>query len=174
MRAFVAVPVPRGDTRDFGVDAPDHLTLRFLGEIDPPTSEGLIRRLTPVVAAAPPFEFVLEGVGAFPSTARPRVVWRGVTRGAEELGGLAQSVRDAVELAGVPADPAPFIPHVTLFRVRSPRERERATRMLTPGALVPPAQVVPVESVHLVESELTPAGARHRSRALFPLAGTRP
>ncbi|MCI4372352.1 MAG: RNA 2',3'-cyclic phosphodiesterase [Thermoplasmata archaeon] len=173
MRAFVAVEVP--PTLDAEIEparsAPDHLTLRFLGDVDERTIEELIRVLAPSVASFAPFEFVLEGVGAFPSTDRPRVVWRGVSRGEAELRSLALGVRTAIRSAGGGDDPAPFVPHVTLFRVRSPRDRERAARLFAANASIPPPTVVPVRSVEFVESELTSAGARHRTRASFPLLG---
>ncbi|MGA8536845.1 MAG: RNA 2',3'-cyclic phosphodiesterase [Thermoplasmata archaeon] len=176
VRAFVAVEVPRGEIAEPGdsPSAPDHLTLRFLGDIDEPAADELMQTLALAVARVPPFEFVLEGVGAFPSRARPRVVWRGVTRGEGELQALARVVRDAIGPAGGPEDRSPFVPHVTLFRVRSPRDRERAARLLAPNAPVPPSTVVPVAAVHFVESQLTSTGARHRTRARFPLAGTDP
>jgi RNA 2',3'-cyclic 3'-phosphodiesterase len=166
VRAFVAVEVPREGR-------PDHLTLRFLGEIDPPRADKLMRALLPAVRRVVPFEFVLEGVGAFPSRDRPRVVWRGVSRGEAELRALAGVVRETIVRAGMVDDPAPFVPHVTLFRVRSPRDRERAAHLLAPNASVPAPTVVPVTSVQFVESQLTAAGAVHRALARFPLEGAR-
>ena len=176
MRAFVAVEVPSGagDPGGVATPAPDHRTLRFLGEIDEPTAEALLRSLGPAVARVPAFEFVLEGVGAFPSADRPRVVWRGVSRGEAELRALARVVRETVDASGAVRDPAPFVPHVTLFRVRSPRDRERAARLLAPGASLPPPTPVGVDSVQFVESQLTRTGAIHRTRARFHLEGTPP
>lgn len=175
MRAFVAVAVPKGEGAEAGGAhaAPDHghLTLRYLGEIDEPTVGDLMRALPPAVARVAPFEFVLEGVGAFPSAERPRVVWRGVSRGAGELRALAGVVRETVASMGMPEDPAPFVPHVTLFRVRSIRDLERAARRLAPNAPpIPPTEVL-ATSVHFVESQLTSSGASHRTLARFPLAG---
>ena len=176
MRAFVAVEVPRGEVADprDPRSATEHLTLRFLGEIDEPTAGNLVRALAPAVGPVAPFEFVLEGVDAFPSPERPRVVWRGVTRGAVELRSLARVVREAVESAGLVDDPSPFVPHVTLFRVRSPRDRERAARLLGPDAVVPSPTPVAVTTVDLIESRLTSAGAIHRTLARFPLSGPDP
>lgn len=176
MRAFVAVEVPREGRSGSGTSAsaPDHLTLCFLGEIDELRAGDLIRTLAPAVARVAAFDFVLEGVGAFPSRDRPRVVWRGVSRGEGELCGLARVVREAVASVGLAEDTAPFLPHVTLFRVRSPRDRERAARLLSSPTLAPPPTTVSVTSVTFVESELTSSGAIHRTRARFPLAGTFP
>jgi RNA 2',3'-cyclic 3'-phosphodiesterase len=176
VRAFVAVIVP-GAPPSEGVPryaAADHLTLQFLGEVDDVRVDALARALGPALARAPPFDFALEGLGAFPTAGRPRVVWRGVSRGASELDALARTVRDTVESVGIAPDRSPFVPHVTLFRVRTPRDRERADRLLRSGDGVPPPQVVAVTAVELVESRLEPAGAVHRTFARFPLGGTGP
>jgi len=174
VRAFVAVTVPEGPTETpfSSIAATGHLTLRFLGDVPEATVEALSRTLAPAVARSAPFEFVVQGLGAFPGIDRPRVVWRGVTRGASELAALARVVREAVESVGVAPDRAPFVPHVTLFRVRSSRDRARAAELLRSGDGGRPPEVVRVTSVELVESRLEPAGAIHRTVATFPLAGS--
>ena len=66
-----------------------HLTLRFLGPtLDErrPAVEAAIRT---AAARARPFPIRIAGGGAFPSPARPRVLWLGVTGGAEQLAALA-------------------------------------------------------------------------------------
>lgn len=173
MRAFVAVEVPRGEDGETGasLSVPDHLTLCFLGDIDQPRADELMQELAPAVACLPPFEFVLAGIGAFPSRDRPRVVWRGVTRGEGELQALARVVRATIRSVEGTVEASAFVPHVTLFRVRSSRDRERAARLLAPNASLPPPKIVLVTSVQLVESQLSSAGAWHRTLARFPLAG---
>jgi RNA 2',3'-cyclic 3'-phosphodiesterase len=171
VRAFLAVEVrpasiPPDEDRP---EAPSHVTLRFLGEVDDAVVVNLTRALGPVVGSQPAFEFVLEGVGAFPSHERPRVVWRGVGRGREELTALARAVRVGAVAAGLRDDPVPFVPHVTLFRVRSARDRARAADLLESGAPELPPLPVSVSEVHLKESRLTAAGAIHRTVARFPL-----
>jgi RNA 2',3'-cyclic 3'-phosphodiesterase len=173
VRAFIAVEIPRVSPvgPSGGSPPPDHLTLRFLGDIEERTANDVIRALGPFVVAVPRFEIVVEGIGAFPSEHRPRVVWRGVTQGSAELQHLAHVVRAAVESAGVAPDPTPFVPHVTLFRVRSPRDLERANRLLRSEEIAPPSTIVPVGSVEFVESQLLPRGAVHRTRASVALGG---
>jgi RNA 2',3'-cyclic 3'-phosphodiesterase len=174
MRAFVAVEIPNAPALGERRSAPEHLTLRFLEEVAAPTVDRLIASLGPAVARVPPFVCVLDGVGAFPSRARPRVVWRGVATGAAELEVLAGAVRAAVVAAGLPDDPRPFVPHVTLFRVRSGPDRDAAERLLSGAVAAPPPQPVPVDHVALVESRLTPPGAVHHVLRRFPLGGGPP
>lgn len=170
VRAFVAVPVAgaRNDAR--APRSVDHLTLYFFGAINPDLVPRLEEALRRVVASRPKFEFVLEGVGAFPSRERPRVVWRGVAEGQETLAQLALAVRGAADAAGAPGDSAPFSAHLTLFRVRSARDLERARDLLDGRTPAPPPTRIPVTEVVLVESRLYPTGPEHRVLARFPLA----
>lgn len=171
MREFVAV--------DAGHDpdhpgAPEHLTLRFLGEVDPARNDRLGSVLAPVAARHAPFTLRLEGVGAFPRPERPRVVWVGVTAGREPLLALARDVRAALEpeVGGVAEA---FVPHLTVLRVRSAADRSAAVDLLS-GARPPPApRDVRIDRFLLKESVLGPRGATHRILAEFPLtAADRP
>lgn len=168
MRAFVAVEVPSADPRGVG-QAPDHLTLRFLGEVAPERTATIVARLEGVAARFSPFEVRIEGIGAFPSVTSPRVVWLGVGRGREALEALGIAVRLA--LAGEGDTPAEerFVPHLTWFRVRSSEERRAALDALAGRRPVPPPRDVRVEAFVLKESRLGGGGAVHRTLATFPL-----
>ena len=171
MRAFVAVeiPPPPGETRQG--PAPAHLTLLFLGEIPRERAGPIAEALAPVGAARAPFHATLEGVGAFPSPDRPRVVWMGITEGSAELVALASEVRTALGSEGDPTRRETFAPHLTLFRVRSATDRRRAVELLT-GTVPPPApRRFRVGEFVLKESELSARGATHRTVAVFPLRG---
>jgi RNA 2',3'-cyclic 3'-phosphodiesterase len=171
VRAFVAVP---WEGAAFGSapprPAPEHLTLHFLGEIAVELVPGLVTQLRAAVGGRPAFDLTVEGIGAFPSRERPRVVWRGIGAGRDELVRLAEEVRRADVAAGAPGDPRPFAPHLTLFRVRSPADAARARELLDGRALLPPPERVRVREVHLLESLLRPGGAVHHVLERFPLA----
>jgi 2'-5' RNA ligase len=62
-----------------------------------------------------------------------------------------------------------FVPHLTLFRVRSPGQRRRAGALLAGAEPAPPPRRVAVREVHLKESTLAPGGAQHRTLARFAL-----
>ncbi len=127
-----------------------------------------------MAARCPPFSVRLEGVGAFPSAARPRVVWMGVTVGRAELSALAREVREALAVEfGVEREE--FVPHLTLFRVRSARDRAAAEELLDGRRPPPSSREVRVDELLLKESLLGPGGAVHRTLAAFPLgAPSRP
>ena len=170
MRLFVALEVEQsGGVTDA---APTHLTLRFLGEVTPERIDAISEAIEGAIRGLGPYDLILEGVGAFPSPARPRVVWVGATRGSAETMEIARRISSAFERIGFPADREGFVPHVTLFRVRSEGQRRRALALLSGQEPPPPPRTVRVREVVLKESTLTPGGAFHRTVRTYPLAGT--
>lgn len=166
VREFVAVEVGGGDRQ--GTAAPSHLTLRFLGEVPPERNPSIVVRLREVADGTLPFALRLEGVGAFPSRERPRVVWVGVTAGREELVTLAGRVGAALEPLFGPA-PEPFVPHLTLFRVRSAGDRRAADELLRGDRPAPPPREMRIDALLLKESVLGRTGAVHRTVEALPL-----
>jgi len=164
VRLFVAVDVGAVDAA-----APAHLTLAFLGEVDPAELPRLADALAPLGADERPFALALEGVGAFPSADRPRVVYRAVTDGRVELERLAGRVRAALDAAGIAYDPTPFHPHATLFRVRGPVDRRRAAALLGGSIPAPSAERGRVDAFRLKESVRSGGGVVHRTVTTFPL-----
>jgi len=172
MRAFVAVEVPPPSSDARQAPAPEHLTLLFLGEIPRERVELITAALSPVGMNTAPFDLTLEGVGAFPSPERPRVVWTGATEGIDELVRLANLVRAALAHEGDPSRrETSFVPHLTLFRVRSPNDVRRARELLAGRTPPPASRRFRVAEFVLKESEISSRGATHRTVRTFPLTG---
>jgi RNA 2',3'-cyclic 3'-phosphodiesterase len=172
VRAFLAIDTgrPRSPGSDpVGGDAPAHLTLRFFGEVGPEVVDRVIAAVPGAAREVEPFDLALGGVGAFPSPDRPRVVWLGITEGNVEVRKLARSVDEHLAAVGLPAGSGEFVPHVTLLRVRTPRDRDRARALLDGAIAVPMAPAVRVAEVLLKASTLTPRGPEHRVVRSFAL-----
>jgi RNA 2',3'-cyclic 3'-phosphodiesterase len=172
VRLFVALPVdaPAPSLSPAGAKASSHLTLRFLGELSPDRVPSIAEALLRVAQETLSFDLVLEGVGAFPSRSNPRVVWVGATTGREEVRDLADRISRALAAAGVTVEHEPLVPHLTLFRVRSPELRRQALELLSGSVAPPPPKRFEVREFVLMESTLTPHGALHRALVVFPLA----
>lgn len=169
MRAFVAVdvpPLPIGGGG--GPAAPAHLTLLFFADLPEPRVAPFAEAARGIALAHPVFELRLSGVGAFPSPERPRVVWVGIDRGAEALGAVHAELREAAEALGLGTDDRPFVPHLTLFRVRGRRDADRASELLRRHAATV-FDAAPVRELVLKSSQLTDRGATHRVVDRFPL-----
>jgi RNA 2',3'-cyclic 3'-phosphodiesterase len=160
MRAFVAIEVPALARADAVSAAPEHLTLAFLGELADEAIPQVREALRTAAGSSPAFALTLEGAGAFPSGARPRIVYQPVVEGAEEVRRLAARLRKALDERGIRFDPKPFVPHVTVLRVRGPQDEHRARELLSDPARLPRRSTV-VHEVLLRSSELRPGGAAH-------------
>ena len=93
-----------------------HLTLKFLGDVSSANLESLQKTIQVECENYPPFEVSIGGVGAFPSSHRPRVIWVGVTA-PEVLPALQHGLENCVSRLGYPPEERPFSPHLTLGRV---------------------------------------------------------
>jgi 2'-5' RNA ligase len=110
----------------------------------------------------------LKGVGAFPSSERPRVVWAGIQKGIEELKVLQQRVYKITVPLGFVAETRPFSPHVTLGRVKYVPKGGTLTRVLDLFSENYEAQCC-INTVHLVKSELKSSGPIYTTLATFPV-----
>ena len=95
-----------------------HLTLKFLGQIDNQQIPLVCQAVKQAVAPYDPFELELKGLGAFPHLERPRVLWVGVGRGAEQLKKLQHDVEQKLAQLGYPKEARPYQPHLTIGRVK--------------------------------------------------------
>lgn len=82
-----------------------HMTLAFIGEWQENVSS-----ILPEVTQ--PFYVTLSHIGVFPEA---KVLWAGF-RNSEALNRLAERVRHQLTGKGIPFDPKPFVPHITLVR----------------------------------------------------------
>lgn len=115
LQAQLAGEVPEGR---WSVALPFHITLAFLGDVDNTDLNAFCRAAAEAAAPVGRFELKLQGIGAFPNPARPRVVWAGVGgAGLGALGELHATLVAAVARMNYPADTrSAFLPHVTLGR----------------------------------------------------------
>jgi RNA 2',3'-cyclic 3'-phosphodiesterase len=187
-RTFIAVPVP--DALGLKLErlqsllAPDvpgarwattrpfHLTLAFLGDVAHADLNDVCRATAGAASAVGPFSLRLEGLGAFPDPARPRVAWVGaVGPGLGPLGILQQAVAGAIRDAGHPPEDDRFHPHVTLGRLKVVRGRPsdltplvKHYRTWSPGSF-------DVAEAVVYSSTLTPDGPAYAPLARAPLRG---
>src|SRR5919108_2776554 len=73
-----------------------HVTLKFLGQVREARAAELVAALAQATSGFASFEASVEGLGAFPTPLRPRVIWAGVGRGADALVELAGRVDGAL------------------------------------------------------------------------------
>lgn len=186
MRAFIAVELPtdirralahlqsqlaqaRADVK-WTEEENLHVTMRFLGEITESQRQGIEEKLRSVASHHHVTAVQLTGVGAFPSIASPRIVWVGIGEGKDTLTTIAGEIEQGVVSLGFPKADHPFGAHVTLGRVRSPKNRAQLVETMRQAAWESPE---PFTATHLTlfQSTLTASGARYTILARFPLKG---
>jgi len=96
-----------------------HLTVLFLGAVEPERVPVVAERLAGVAASAARFQTALTSFGAFPPRGAARVLWVGLRDDDGRLAGLAAAAKDALRDLVVTED-RPFRAHVTVARAREP------------------------------------------------------
>ncbi|MBI4735505.1 MAG: RNA 2',3'-cyclic phosphodiesterase [candidate division NC10 bacterium] len=144
-----------------------HVTLKFLGDVEAKRLERVRPALAEEARAGAPFSMEVSGVGSFGGRI-PRVVWVGVGDGAEPLTRLAGQVEDGLGRVGFPKERRGFAAHLTVGRVRSPRNAEALLAALGEER-TEPFGVAEVTQFDLMQSELRPSGSVYSVLEKFPL-----
>ncbi len=133
-----------------------HLTLRFLGNIDDEQKQEIIEALK-ILENFKPFALNFAGVGGFPHEGKLRVIWVGVGRGHNELISIHRAIEDALKIINFPEDKKPFHPHLTIGRVKDPKNT-RPLRLAMENQRHFSTPDFSISSATLFKSQLTPSG----------------
>lgn len=132
-----------------------HVTVRFIGHVDDAAAAAIAAALAPPLPVNP-FDLTVSGVGAFPPSGSPRVVWAGLTDGVQALTDAEREVSARLEACGVERDERPYRPHLTLARVKEPGGLR--SRALLEGLADRGLGTTRVDAITLFESRLSPKG----------------
>ena len=141
-----------------------HLTLRFIGEVDGAVFSDITEALGDI--AAEPFNLRLSGVGHFPPSGPPRVLWAGLAP-SEPLLRLQGRIENRLCGLGLEPESRNYAPHITLARLKYGKiNRVR-------GFLVEHCDFttddIPITAFHLYSSTLGAKGAVHVMEASYGL-----
>jgi RNA 2',3'-cyclic 3'-phosphodiesterase len=145
-----------------------HVTLKFLGAVEPARLEAVHTALVAALVDQPPLRLTVRGLGAFPAWHRARVVWVGLA--GEGLIELAACAERTLTGLGFPAEGRPFTPHLTIGRVNSPRGWPRLEELIM-ARLQDNFGDSCVDAVTIYRSTLQPGGAVYTSLWTIPLGG---
>ncbi|NTU83837.1 MAG: RNA 2',3'-cyclic phosphodiesterase [Chloroflexales bacterium] len=175
MRLFIALDLPeplraelaaaqarlRGHPVRWSEPAGIHLTLQFLGETDQALVAPLLEALSAIAVA--PLTLVLAGLGAFPSTRQPHVIWVGVGGDTQALARLQSAVAAATAPLGFIPERRAFTAHLTLGRARQEASPEQLRALGEALARIQPPAPLIWEATRpiLFQSILTPRGATY-------------
>ncbi|MGA2853741.1 MAG: RNA 2',3'-cyclic phosphodiesterase, partial [Verrucomicrobiota bacterium] len=151
--------------------------LRFLGGVPMASLEDLKAAVGAVCANAPPLQLRAAGIGFFPNTRSPRVVWAGIQDAERVLIDFQKRIEAAVRPFTAELGAENFTGHATLGRVRDLKRFDAVK--LAAQKLAAHAQTIKdrvfgewmAREIEIVRSELSPAGALHTTLAAFFMAG---
>lgn len=150
-----------------------HLTLKFLGNMEADLLSRVREEVEEVAQSNACLRLALNGLGVFPSIEHPRVLWAGLEGELNVLLGLQKDLDKKLAGLGFPVENRPFVPHLTLGRVRetAPLEERRRLGQLVVGMVVQRGEDIQVASISLMKSDLTRSGAVYTSLAIMSLQG---
>jgi 2'-5' RNA ligase len=132
-----------------------HVTLRFLGDITLPMVERIFEEMKKVQFI--PFDVKIHGVGAFPNVRYPRILWAGITQGADQLRSVFEQLEPRLRGLGFAPDSKGFSPHLTIARVRSGRNKAELANFIGDNVNYE-FGVLRAGCLRLKRSDLTPRG----------------
>lgn len=148
-----------------------HLTMIFLGDIRTEDIESIKEVPEEICAGHGPFSVSMSGMGCFPNSRDPRVLWLGLKGDLERLSGFRDALQRPLAVFGVKEEKRPFRPHLTLGRFRKSGKAqglledllERYQEVKSPECLL--------DRLTLFKSTLKPGGAVYTKLASWPLGG---
>jgi len=148
-----------------------HVTLLFLGEVDDRELHAVCKAVKEAAASEPPFGLRVSGVGAFPTPRRPKILWAGITDGAEVLQRLYTALEERMlNLGCYRKEERGYTPHLTLGRVKGDADSFTLAAEI-PKRLAWDGGRTTVDEVLVFSSELNRDGPVYTVIGRAPLAG---
>ncbi len=134
-----------------------HVTVKFLGDVDDNKIMDVCKGCDEAASEHSTFDIEVGNAGYFPPRASARVIWAGLTQGAEQLRNLFASVEDNMEMLGFDKENKPFSPHITLARIKNSENGRKAASIID-DLVTHPFGVQGVEALTIFSSNLTSDG----------------
>jgi len=147
-----------------------HLTLKFLGDINPGDIECIDGAMADAAAEFAPFTLSVCGLGVFPGMKRPRVVWVGLGAEIQALLDLQQNLEARLAAVGFPKEKRWFKAHLTLGRIRQAVNPAKISQAIQNYSDLG-NQKFAADRIILFKSDLKPSGAEYLQLKQVKLSG---
>ena len=148
-----------------------HLTLKFLGNINDSDIQKISASLKSIAGDSNAFSIKFPRIGAFPNMNRPRVIWLGIDKGAEDLTLLNSKIENELEKLGFVKEKREYSAHLTLGRVKSLKNIQNLTKLINEIELNLQDEIK-INKIILFQSTLTPKGAVYTTLKQYNLPST--
>jgi 2'-5' RNA ligase len=147
-----------------------HLTLKFFGDISQEDVSKICAAVQKRIVSESPLNLKIEKTGVFPDARRPRVLWCGITGDAERLSVFQKILDGDFANIGFPAEDRPFRAHLTLARIKDPRDLAGMSEALKKYGTFAAGEFT-CKELFLFQSKLSGQGAVYTKLAEFALGG---
>jgi 2'-5' RNA ligase len=144
-----------------------HLTLKFLGDVTAARIPAVGSAVERAARLSQPLEIEVGEAGCFPSAKRPRVFWVGLTAVPDGLARLHALIEEELVGEGFAPDGRKFSPHLTIGRVRSPKNAARVAEDLIATGFE--REIFQTTEVIVMRSDLMPTGSIYRPQVIIQL-----
>lgn len=147
-----------------------HLTLKFFGYVYQSDVANISLVVKNNVAGMKALTLNVRNLGAFPTVTRPRVLWLGIDGDTEALISLQAKTDTGFHEYGFKKEERPFRPHLTLARVKEPKELVGLAEAVKKNEDYVAGSFT-VNGLTLFKSDLRPTGALYTKLSDFPFPG---
>ncbi|MFI5303688.1 MAG: RNA 2',3'-cyclic phosphodiesterase [Nitrospiria bacterium] len=147
-----------------------HLTLWFFKDLSLEKTLSISERIKEEAQNNETFEITLKGIGCFPHSGSPRVIWVGI-QNSRNLSALQIKIHEVASLYGedpVKSGQNDYFPHVTIGRVRSGKNIKQLKNLIKLLSDVP-FGACPVRELIFFESRLNQIESNYFEFQRFPL-----
>jgi len=148
-----------------------HLTVIFMGDVQEEDIPAMAGFIGTVCSGYGPFTVALKGMGCFPNTRNPRVLWLGVEGSLERMSRFQNEIRTGLAPFGIREEKRDFRPHLTLGRFKRPLKTAGDLEKLLAEHRGLTSPVCSLNELILFRSDLRPGGALYTKIRSWPLSG---
>ena len=149
-----------------------HLTVIFMGDVREEDISPMGELIGETCPKYGPFTMALKGMGCFPNSRKPRVLWLGVEGTLERMSRFRDEIQRDLIPFGIQEEKRDFRPHLTLGRFKKPPKTAGELEKLLSdyrGLTSPPCSL---NELILFKSDLRPGGAVYTKMRSWHLSGT--
>jgi len=148
-----------------------HLTVHFLGNTRSEDLQAIAEPVQSLCLTYDPFHVSLSGVGCFPHTRNPRVLWVGLGGDVARMAQFRDALQTLLRPFGFQEEKRPFRAHLTLGRFRGGRSPRGELEEVLENFRGLSSPVCTLKDLVLFKSELRPGGSIYTKMNSWPLAG---
>ncbi|GJQ59877.1 MAG: RNA 2',3'-cyclic phosphodiesterase [Candidatus Scalindua sp. AMX11] len=145
-----------------------HVTVKFIGDVDPIILPSLVKSLESVASRCRPFRIQIGNVAVFPTAKRPRILFVGLGDKENNLVNIFEEVETEIEEFGIKRELRKYVGHITIGRIKSQKNIHKILELLPSYSDRFFGQET-VNHITLKQSELTPKGPIYSTLNRFTL-----